>query len=100
MIQPVNWLPPEILSQIARDVPEEQDKDARTIIPLTYVCRYWRDSIISIPENWTLISTRSRGLVVLSFERAKAAPLKLYLVMKNPTGSPTSSHPAYKAQKP
>ena len=77
MMQPANRLPPEILSQIARDVPDGSDEDARSIIPLTHVCRYWRDSIISTPENWTLISSRSRRLAVLSLERAKAAPLKL-----------------------
>jgi len=77
MMQPVNRLPPEILSQIARDVPDEDGEDARTIIPLTHVCRYWRGSIISTPEHWTSISSRSRRLAVLSLERAKAAPLKL-----------------------
>jgi len=76
-MQPVNMLPPEILSQIARHVPDEDEDDARSIIPLTHVCRYWRGSIISTPENWTLISSRSRRLAVLSLERAKAAPLKL-----------------------
>jgi len=76
-MRPVNRLPPEILSQIVRDVPDEDDEDARSIIPLTQVCRYWRDSIISTPEHWTLISNESRRLAALSLERAKAAPLKL-----------------------
>jgi len=76
-MQPVNRLPSEILSQIARDVPTNSDGDARPIIPLTHVCQYWRDSIISTPEHWTLISSRSRRLAALSLERAKAAPLKL-----------------------
>jgi len=67
---------PEILSKIARDVPKNSDGDARSIILLTHVCRYWRNSIISAPENWTSISSRSRRLAVLSLERAKAAPLK------------------------
>ena len=77
MIQPVNRLPPEILSQIARCVPDDSDEDAMSIIPSTHVCRYWRDSIISTPENWSSISSRRRRLAVLSLERAKAAPLKL-----------------------
>jgi hypothetical protein len=49
--------------------------DTRPIIPLTHVCKYWRDSIISAPENWTRISNGRRKLAELSLERAKAAPL-------------------------
>ena len=80
MIQPANRLPPEILSHIARDVLDGSDDDARSIMPLTHVCRYWRDSIISTPENWTVISNRSRKLAALGLERAKSAPLKLTIL--------------------
>ena len=73
---PVNKLPPEIISQITRCLLND---DTRPIIPLTHVCRYWRESIISIPENWTLISSFQPGLAALSLERSKAAPLHLYL---------------------
>jgi len=72
-MQPANRLPPEILSQIPRDVPKNSDGDARSIIPLTHVCRYWRGSIITTPENWTSISSRSRRLAVLSLERVRGA---------------------------
>ena len=51
------------------------------MIPLTHVCRYWRESIISTPENWTRISSRSKSLAALSLQRAKAAPLKICLDM-------------------
>ncbi|KAF9784681.1 hypothetical protein BJ322DRAFT_1065842 [Thelephora terrestris] len=50
-----------------------------SMIPLTHVCRYWRDSIISTPENWTLIRNRWLKLAKLSLERAKAAPLAIHL---------------------
>ena len=53
--------------------------DARSIIPLTHVCRYWRESIVSAPGNWTLISSYNMGLTALSLERSKAAPLQLRL---------------------
>ena len=49
------------------------------IVPLTHVCRYWRDSIISTPDNWTLVSNQREGLGILSLERAKAAPLTVHL---------------------
>ena len=81
-LQPVNRLPPEILSRIARHVLVRRNRDARPIFPLTHVCRYWRESIVSAPENWTLISDScSEDLVALSLERAKAAPLVISLSM-------------------
>ena len=43
--------------------------------------RYWRESIVSTPENWTTISNSRRDLGVASLERAKAAPLKIHLDM-------------------
>ena len=55
--------------------------DVRFMIPITRVCRYWRESIISTPENWALISSKSKNLVALSLQRAKAAPLDIRLDM-------------------
>ena len=78
-LRPINRLPPEIVSYIARSVFEDNDIDTRSIVPLTHVCRYWRDSIISMPENWTLISNKRRKLAELSLARAKAAPLTITL---------------------
>ena len=57
--QPVNRLPPEILSRIAQ-CSLNAAVDARPIVPLTHVCRYWRDSITSDPANWTLYPTSTR----------------------------------------
>ena len=79
MMAPVNKLPPEIISCVARSVLSHHAIHARKIVPLTHVCRYWRDSIISTPENWTLISNQREGLAALSLERAKAAPLTVRL---------------------
>jgi hypothetical protein len=53
--------------------------DASPIIPMTHVCRYWCKSIISMPENWTRISSERFGLAELSLERCKTAPLELRL---------------------
>ena len=78
MLQPVNKLPPEIFSCITRCLLHgDYALDARSIIPLTHVCRYWRESITSVPANWTLISNSNKELTALSLERAKAAPLEV-----------------------
>ena len=57
------------------------DVDARSVVVLTHVCRYWRESIISTPGNWTLVSSGDKDLMALSLERSKPVPLKLYLRM-------------------
>jgi len=74
-------LPPEILSRIARYFPDDDAQDASSIIALTHVCRYWRESITSTPGNWSLISSGRKCLAALSLERAKAAPLEIHLNM-------------------
>ena len=79
--QPVNRLPPEILSRVARYVLPWYARDASAMFRLTRVCRYWRESIVSTPENWTLISSSFGNVAALSLERAKAAPLEIWLSM-------------------
>jgi len=81
LLQPVNRLPPEILSQIVRYVPHRGYSNTQLVVPPTHVCRYWRESIISTPGNWTLISNRFKNLTALSLERAKAASLEISLDM-------------------
>ena len=80
MLAPVNRLPPEIISHIGRCILDDDAINTRSIVPLTHVCRYWRDSIISTPDNWTLVSNqRLEDLAALSLERSKAAPLTIRL---------------------
>ena len=77
----MNRLPPESLSRIAQCFLDNNAVDTRSIIPLTHVCRYWRESIISTPGNWALISSEWTGLTELSLKRCMAAPLELWLHM-------------------
>ena len=82
MLQSVNRLQPMVLSHIAKHVlwaNKYRNEDARQIIPLTHVCRYWRASIVSAPENWAFISCRNKSLAELSLERSKASPLEFLL---------------------
>ena len=79
MLQPVNRLPPEIFSRIVQDIPHPLIGDTSSIIVLTHVCRYWRETIVSTPGNWTMISSWNEDLMALSLERSKAAPLTLRL---------------------
>jgi hypothetical protein len=81
LLRPVNRLPPELLSHVVRYIPSVDARDARSTVPLTHVCRYWRESIISTPGNWTLVSSERVGLMRLSLERCKTAPIKLWLDM-------------------
>jgi len=81
-LRPVNWMPPEILSCITQGIFDDFDKDARSIIPLTHVCQYWRESIVSAPGNWTKLSNNQKDLAALSLGRAKAVPLEIHLSMR------------------
>ena len=92
LLRPVNRLPPEIISDIIQYIPEEYERDASSIIPMTHVCRYWRESIISSPENWTRISSQRIGLAKLSLERCKAASLQLWLEARKGGVAPRFSH--------
>ena len=88
MLQPANTLPPEVISRIAQCFLDEYSFNSKSILPLTHMCRYWRESIISAPENWTLISPYHVNLAALSLERSKAAPLQLRLDMYSVTQEP------------
>ena len=84
LLRPINRLPPEILSAIARKILKGYS-DASRIVPLTHVCRRWRESLISIPENWSLISNDlNEDLAAVFLQRAKAAPLETTIYIPFP----------------
>jgi hypothetical protein len=81
-LEPANRLPSANLSQVARYVSHHGgDSYTRAIIPLTHMCRHWREFIISTPENLATISNRCEKLTMLSLQRAKAASLDISLDM-------------------
>ena len=80
-LRPVNKLPPEILSHIARYVIKDDEDDAISVVPLTHVCRYWRETIISTPEIWALVSDKNEDMTAVCLQRARAAPLEITLEM-------------------
>ena len=78
-LRPVNKLPQELLIHIAEFILLDGNAvDAKPIIPLTHVCRRWRETIVSNPSNWGLVSTCSgSNLTALSLDRAKTSRLDL-----------------------
>jgi hypothetical protein len=93
LMQPVNRLPQEILPLIAQYLLLDDTVDAKLVIPMTHVCRYWRESTISAPEIWTLISNSQSELTALSLARAKASRLRVSLDMHPFRTDPGSSGP-------
>ena len=83
LLRPINRLPPEILSSIARKIVKGYP-DASRMVPLTHVCRRWRQSLISIPENWTSISNSKEDLAAVCLQRTKAAPLEITIFIPLP----------------
>lgn len=77
MSRPINAFPPEILDCILKGVPSDGDTDTRSIIPLTHVCKYWRELIISTAANWTKITNKNKRLTALSLSRSNKAPLRI-----------------------
>ena len=84
LLRPINRLPSEILSSIARGVVKGNSNSSGMVL-LTHVCRRWRESLISIPENWSLISNDlNEDLAAVCLQRAKAAPLETTIYIPFP----------------
>ena len=72
---------PELLSAIALEV-SAVDFNAKSIIPLTLVCKHWHGSLVSTATHWTKISGRSEKLAALSLRRSGAALLTMRFNME------------------
>lgn len=91
LVQPANRLPQELLSHIAQYLLlDENNVDVTSVIPLTHVCKHWRESITLTPSNWTLISSNRSGLTALCLGRAKAALLDVTIDMRQLRADPGS----------
>ena len=78
----INQLPPEVFATVlAHRWP------GRDLISATHVCRYWRTTLFSFPSLWAEILCAGGEQMFFFLERAKAAPLHIYL-------RPRFSHPA------
>ena len=83
-MQPINRLPPETFSSIGRKVTGNSLDASASLFPLTHVCQRWRESLISIPENWSSISNWNDDIAAVCLQRAKAAPLEISLYKPSP----------------
>lgn len=83
MLQPINSLPPDILSWIVQHAANDSEVGTELIVHLTHVCQHWRECIARAPGHWTRIADENKDLVALGLDRSKAAPLKVLLNMEN-----------------
>ena len=79
-LRPLNRFPPEAIALCATFV---SPTDPRPIIPLTHVCRYWRNAITSSHKNWASIDSGRKGLVPLCLERAGVVPLTVDITVSD-----------------
>ncbi|KAF9810419.1 hypothetical protein IEO21_06956 [Rhodonia placenta] len=91
--RPINRLPVEILSKIFRRMLSPFDirgdflvwdslfdfKDTNVLLPLTHVCRRWRDVALDTPTLWTTLNSYFHpGAVDEYYFRSQSAPLKVW----------------------
>lgn len=76
--QPINALPQEVISKIAQCLLGDDDAGVQPIIPLTHVCKYWRECIVLTAANWTRITSWGGELTALCMERSNEFPLKIW----------------------
>ena len=73
-LAPVNPIPPEVLSLIP-DYPDVK----QVLVPLTHVCRGWRDLFASHSSLWTELAFVNIDKTGTYIERSKFSPLKIIL---------------------
>ena len=71
---PINRLPPEVFATVlAHRCP------GRDLISSTHVCRHWRTTLLSFASLWAEIHCAGVEQTFFFLERAKGAPLHIYL---------------------
>lgn len=71
---PVNRLPPEVLATVLT-----HRWPGRDLISATHVCRHWRRTLFSFASLWAEIHCAGEEQTFFFLERAKGAPLHVYL---------------------
>ena len=86
--QPVNRLPPEVLSTIFSLIPGEHPSafifprfnrdrlpDVRDLCPVLATCRYWRQVVIGRSSLWSIVVTNNRRTSLPYFQWYQGGPL-------------------------
>ncbi|TCD67466.1 hypothetical protein EIP91_012327 [Steccherinum ochraceum] len=90
---PIGQLPPEILRDVfVRYVTEETTEDNRgwsspsyAWLKITWVCRFWREVALEVPQIWSTIYVRQRTTVEMVrayLERARNVPLQVTITRR------------------
>lgn len=76
-LAPVNRIPPEVLSLIPHHL-DGGDRD-QCLVPLTHVCRDWRNTFISHPSLWTRLDFTNVEKTRTYIKRSHSFPLNICL---------------------
>ena len=77
-LQPMNLLPPEMVSRVAAYLIDETEY-YRPLLVATHVSRYWRETIIGCSTLWTSIDSRHPRLAIVCMERSNTSRLAVKL---------------------
>ena len=77
-LQPMNLLPPEMVSRIATHLIDDVEY-YRPLLTATHVSRYWRETILGCSSLWTSIDSSHPRLAIVCLERSNTARLAVKL---------------------
>jgi hypothetical protein len=77
-LQPMNLLPPEMVSRIATYLIDEVEY-YRHLLIATHVSRYWRETILGSSSLWTSIDSCHPTMAIICMERSNTARLAVKL---------------------
>ena len=77
-LQPMNLLPPEMVSRIAIYLIDEVEY-YRPLLVATHISRYWRETILGCSSLWTSIDSRHPKLAIICMGRSNNARLAVKL---------------------
>lgn len=77
-LQPMNLLPPEMISRIATYLIDEVEY-YRPLLVATHISRYWRETILGCSSLWTSIDSCHPRLAIICMQRSNTARLAVKL---------------------